>query len=206
MILPHGEDERRYMDYLFVYDNGWYLKIDDEEKLIDYHKKTGNRYEGAIMLYKELRGKAKNGQSVMEVVMEKPLEERIKLMSNRDFQYMHAAIIQAEKIEGTFLDGIRCLIMEMGMNELKDIRENGACYINHVGGKTFNLNYTQFCRRKELVFPDFKIEDIRVKQFSGGKHWYAFVGDMQVRDGDILKWDTEDEAYHKALEIVEGVV
>lgn len=191
------------MDYLFVYDKGWYLKLDSEEKIIDYHKKTENRYEGAILLYKELRGTCQKGESVLESVMRKPLEERIKLMTNRDFMYMQAAIIKAEKVEGTFLDGIRCLNMELGMSELKDIRENGACYINPAGGKTFELNCTQFCRRKELIFPNFKKEDIRIKRFDGGTHWYAFVGDVQVRDGDILKWDTEDEAYNRALEIVE---
>lgn len=190
------------MEYLFVYDNGWYLKIDSEEKLLDYLKKTENRYEGAIQLYKEFYSKRENGESVMEVVMKKPLQERIQLMNSRDFKYMQAAIMQAEKVGGTFFDGLRCLNVEMGFCELNDIREYGACYINRVGGKTFDLNYTQFCRRKELVFPDFKEEDIRVKQHEGGIHWYAFIGDMQVRNGQEMKWSTRDEAYQRALEIV----
>ena len=42
---PHREDERRYMDYLFVSHEGWYLK-QNKEKIIDYHKKTENHTMG----------------------------------------------------------------------------------------------------------------------------------------------------------------
>ena len=62
------------------------------------------------------------------------------------------------------------------------------------------LLYTsQFCRRKSLVFPDFKKSDIRIQKYDCGSHYYAFVGDMQVRDGDRLKWNTYEEAYRLSL-------
>ena len=83
-------------------------------------------------------------------------------------------------------------------------RENGAVYFNRVGGKPFSVNHVQFCRRKNLVFPDFKESDIRIKKQTGGTHYYAYIGDMQVRDGDILKWNTFDEAYKRAYELVIG--
>ena len=35
-----------------------------------------------------------------------------------------------------------------------------------------------------------------------GEHYYAYIGNMQVRDGDILKWNTYEEAYSKALEYI----
>lgn len=44
---------------------------------------------------------------------------------------------------------------------------------------------------------------MEVKSFPGGDHFYAYIGDMQVRDGDILKWDTYDEAYNQALSILD---
>ena len=56
---------------------------------------------------------------------------------------------------------------------------------------------------KDIIFPDFKRHQIRVKSFPGGDHFYAYIGDMQVRDGDILKWDTYDEAYNQALSILD---
>ena len=36
------------MEWLFVYDGGWWLKITDVKQLTEYHKRTdGKRYEGA---------------------------------------------------------------------------------------------------------------------------------------------------------------
>lgn len=195
------------MDYLFVWDEkngGWWLKLDSVDKLIDYHKKTGNRYAGAFDLFMKLYEKAGSVHGVMDAVMEMPMEERIKLMTSRDFKYMQAAILQAQKVDqANIFDGFRFLNMEIGMKELGDIREYGACFINPVGGSTFGIEYKQFVRRKELVFPDFKREDIRIKQFKDGTHWYAYIGDMQVRDGDTLKWNTREEAYNRALAMVE---
>lgn len=183
------------MEWLFVYDGGWWLKITDVQQLTEYHKRTdAKRYEGALMMYKD--GKRPENMS---------LEERIRasIEGNRSFMLMQAAIIQAQNMEGTFLDGIRGLNMEIGMKELKDIREYGAVYINPVGGSTFSVDYTQFCRRKELIFPNFRKEDIRVKQFRGGSHWYAYIGDMQVRNGEELKWNTKEAAQRVAESIVE---
>lgn len=184
------------MEYLFVYsDGGQWLKIESIEKLTDYHKKVdSNKFEGALRMYVD-------GVKIEEL----PLEERIKKMQERNYKYLQAAVIQAQKVEGTILDGFRCLNMEIGMNELRCIKENGAVYLNRAGGHTFALEYTQFCRRKELVFPDFKMSDIRIKQFQGGKHWYAFIGDMQVRNGKQLKWDTFHEAEQAANRIVAGI-
>lgn len=53
-----------------------------------------------------------------------------------------------------------------------------------------------------MIFPAFGRSDIRVERFKGGKHWYAYIGDMQVRNGDTMKWDTEEEARRAAKELV----
>lgn len=70
--------------------------------------------------------------------------------------------------------------------------------------KIDSVDYDNFCRRDELIFPNFQISDIRIKQFDKGQHYYAYVGDMQVRDGDVLKWNTYDEAYTRACALVGG--
>lgn len=122
------------MEYLFVHDKqgGGWLKIDSVEKLIDYHQKTNNRYEGALQMY--LQGKRPQKMS---------LEERISLDmdNNKDWKYLQAAIIMAQNVGGTLFDGFRCLNMEFGSKELKDIQEYGACYLNCVGGSTFSVDY-----------------------------------------------------------------
>lgn len=40
------------IEYLFIYDGQqWWLKLTEAEHIIDYHKQTFSRYEGAINLY-----------------------------------------------------------------------------------------------------------------------------------------------------------
>lgn len=46
------------------------------------------------------------------------------------------------------------------------------------------------------------ILDICISQFTGGTHYYAYVGDMQIREGENLKWNSYEEAYKKACEVV----
>lgn len=186
------------MEYLFIFDEnskGWWLKIDSIEKLVDYHEKTGGRFEGAMEMY--LR------EGHPDDILDKlSLKERIKKMQDKDFKRLQAAIMQAERGGCTIFDGFRRLNLEIGMGQMRTMEQYGDIYINPVGGYTFNLQYTQFCRRKNLVFPNFKETDIRIKQFEGGEHYYAYVGDMQVRNGNKLKWNSRDEAYSKALELI----
>ena len=110
--------------------------------------------------------------------------------------------MQAEKVNGTIFDGLRCMNIKMGSKEIKDIYRNGKTYINQVGGSTFYLEYTQFCRRNELVFPNFTEDDIKIRQFDGGRHYYAYLGDMQLRDGENLKWNSYEQAYNVAIDVI----
>ena len=156
------------MEYLFVHDKdygGWWLKIDNVDQLIDYHQKTSSWCEGALNMY--LNGKSPQNMS---------FEERMELTAsgNKDWQYLQAALIMAE-------------------------RNKGACYFNCVGGHTFGVEYDMFCRRKELVFPNYNVSDIRIKQFENGEHFYAYIGDTQVKDKyNNMKWNTRNEAYEAA--------
>ncbi len=172
---------------------GWWLKITDPEQLLEYHEKTdGARYEGVI------RNRAE-GRRLEDMTM----EERIAatLEGNRNFLYEQAAVMIAGRSGGSFIDGIKGLQLETFQSELRNIREYGAVFMNRVGGHTFLLKYSQFVHRKEPIFPSYRREDIRVRRFEGGSHFYAFVGDMQVRKGDTLKWNTL-EAARKAAEAV----
>lgn len=151
-------ERMKHMEYLFVYaDGGWWLKIDNVEKLADYHEKMKDgRYEDAFTMYLQ-------DGSPDQILEKLTLEERIAKMNDRNFKYLQAAIIQAGKGNGNIFDGFRWLNIEVGMNQLRTIKEYGAVFINPVGGHTFQLEYTQFCRRKNLVFPNFKRSDIRIK-------------------------------------------
>ena len=85
----------------------------------------------------------------------------------------------------------------------KYICEGYDIYINRVGGWNYGKHeYTDWCRRDKLIFPDFKKNDIKIEQFPGGEHFYAYIDDMQVRDGDKLKWDSYEEAYAYASALI----
>lgn len=189
------------MEYLFVFSKGgWWLKIDNIEKLTDYQKKVGmSRFENALQMYLD-KG---HPSEILETLKDQP-EKRIELMGNRDFKYLQAAVILAEQGKQNIFGGFRCLNIESGMTELRVMRAYGAVYINPVGGHTYDLEYTQFCRRKDLVFPDFKESDIRIQKYEAGCHYYAFIGDMQVRNGNQMKWNTRDAAYQMAKSIIQN--
>lgn len=185
------------MEYLFVFsDGGWWLKLTTAEQIVDYHRKHENRYEGALQLYMKWKQTGRRYEDI-------PIQERIALQTSKDFKYLQCALMQARAINGTIFDGFRCMNMEAGKKELRDIQKHGAVYINQEGGSTYGLEYTQFCRKKELVFPDFTKKDIRVKRFNGGNHWYAYIGEMQVRNGDQLKWNTYEDARAAAEAVLE---
>ena len=194
------------IDYLFVMDNkgGWWLKIDSMKKLMDYFEHTlPGKYEGAINLYRKILLEKSKDETVLEHIMGKPLAERIELMNGNDYQLMYAAILLAEKQEHmTLLDGFRLLNFELGEVTIRDLKENGAVYFNSKGGRTYEVATKQFCRRKNLIFPQYVESDIRISRFTGGKHYYAYVGDMQIREGEKMKWDSYEEAYQKACEII----
>lgn len=56
-------------------------------------------------------------------------------------------------------------------------------------------NMTRFVHRDELKWPLYTSDQIRIKKFDDGTHYYAYIGDAQVRDDNgVLKWDTEEAA------------
>lgn len=179
----------------FVHDvrGGWWLRLASDDDIINYIRATNDRYDGALC------------KAVHEPIEKMSLEDRIKAQLNGDKNYMliQAGMIMAQKCNTTLYGGFERLQTEFGMALHRDILENGETFVNGVGGKTFSLDYDQFVWRKDLVFPHYTIADIRIKQFEKGQHYYAYVGDTQLRNGEKLKWDTYNEAYNFAVAVVE---
>lgn len=203
------------VEYLFVFDEeskGWWLKIDTAEKLLDYLQQSANkRLSGGFELYWELykrENTKEKGQhkSIREILEEMTMQERFELMTKRrnDFNMMLGAIMQAEKYGGTIFDGFRNMNIETGYKELEDIRRYGQTYLNAAGGSTFYVEYTQFCRKNKLIFPNFTEKDIRIEQFKGGTHYYAYIGNMEVKNGDTLRFHSYEEAHNRAAALLNG--
>lgn len=174
------------MDYTFVLkdkgtDNqGWWLKISNVNQFIDYLEQTTSTRNGKMF--------------------EDYWSHRGDVTHCRTDTYCVAK--HSERNNLSFLQGLNSFSQMVALQQLKTIEETGCIYINRVGG--YHGSYEgepkyDFCRRKELVFPDFKKDQIRIKRFTGGEHFYAYIDDTQVRDGDVMKWNTYDEAMEKAL-------
>lgn len=184
-------------EFIFVHSNGgWWLKLTDVDQVAYYHKNTmptklGNAFE----LY------LRHGHP-LDMFENTPLEDRIALYNNPDFKMLQAACIMAEKAGSSIYEGFQLLSVELGMTKFQVLKDYGAVYINRVGGHTFSLEYDNFCCMKKLVWPDFTESDIRIKKFEGGSHYYAFVGNVEVRKGDSVKWNTYKRAHEAALELI----
>lgn len=93
----------------------------------------------------------------------------------------------------------------------KLILEGKTLYINPAGGYTTNMENIINRYESEKVktggkavirWPVFDESDIRIKQWPGGTHYYAYIGPVQVKDGGKLKWDSESEARSAAMSYV----
>lgn len=181
MFIDYDEKDFEINEYEFIFeepDNGWWLKIDSVEKLIDYHKKTTNLYSGVITDYTHNKKYHWTNKRTLPIVM------------------------YAQKHHLTIIDAIIQFRLLIAQQQLEQIHKYKAIYINSSGGYHSNAKYKQFVFKKELVFPDCDKKDIKIEQFPGGTHFYAYIGNMQLRDGDKLKWDTYQEAYEYAKKFV----
>jgi hypothetical protein len=168
--------------YTFVYEepnNGWWLKIDSTEKLGNYMLKTEKMYGDCMEEYMRyaLHSDDKEGG-------------RIKL-SNR----LQAITMFGEQRHLTIIDAIIQFRMCVFSQMCEAIREFGYIVINKAGGYHHGpIEYSQFVHRKTFTWPDFKETDIRISQFPGGEHYYVRIGDMEVHEGNEIKWNTREEA------------
>lgn len=176
------------IQYKFVQikNKGWWLKIDNCDTLCKYIKETfglrkGKIFEDFIFHY----------------------DKRDGSLNHAEFAETAGVLAYAGRLGLSFLKALELLYQEIGINMLHEIQESGKIWVNELGGYNSafeDLDETQTVWRRELVFPEYKKDDIRIKQFQGGTHWYAYIGDTQVKanKGQTVKWNTYEEAYKAA--------
>lgn len=164
--------------------SGWWLKITNADELADYHDKHGNKYGNALLnIMHDKNAQGTHGPNVREL----PLSQAA---------YYHAINHNISPIE-SLVD----IAHQTHIRQLQAIQEYGAVYINSVGGWNWGTDFeiTQRLWKEGFAFPSFTKADIRISKFPGGEHYYAHIGPMEVRDGDIMKWSSREEAYQHAL-------
>lgn len=83
------------------------------------------------------------------------------------------------------------------------ILKGSTLYVNANGGYSIHMNDAVNRYESEtLMWPVFSEEDIRIKKWPGGDHYYAYIGPIQVKESDTLKWDSESDARMAAMRYV----
>lgn len=148
---------------VFLYEehsNGWWLKINNANDLINYHMKISSLYESCINDY--LKNADKYDKTGKYDVF--------------DSQKTYAIVRYAEDYLLTILDACIQFRMMVASQQLKAIHEHGYIVINKLGRyHPGPINYSQFVHRKTFTWPDFKESDIRINKFPGGTHWYVYI-------------------------------
>lgn len=179
-------------EFLFVLkdkgtsNQGWWLKISNYDELAAYYglvnpTRYGNVFENYVY------GKEYNKNS------------NEHMPHHKEEQLTQAVVMYAQQQKLNIINALKGFQLMVAEQQMREIEECGAIYINSCGG--YHGYYKgdkeyAYVRRKNLVWPDFKREDIRVKQFPNGKHYYTYVGDLELKG----KCNSYERAYEKGLE------
>lgn len=174
-------------NYRFAYINKiWYLMVNPDEKdiLEDFANKTDGKY--ANILFKDT------------------LNQKI---SKEEYNIVNAINTYSRLYKTSLLVSAMMLQQKSFETKYQHLLKGETIFINENNGfftQTPTVVINKIIYLKNLVFPNYTIKDIKVSQWGKGTgfHYYAHVGTIEVRDGDIVKWDTFDEAYQAALEYV----
>lgn len=175
------------MKYTFVLkdkgtiNQGWWLKISSLSQLEDYiGRVSSSKVARGIFNARGYYDKKEHAGPLAQVIIQKATLDNTSIVDA-------GLNIQASSIRSQI-----------------DALQSGPIYINAYGGWHSGGEYSDWLHRDEPIFPDFGKEQIRVKKFDGGSHYYAYIGDLQIRDGEVLKWNTYSEAYNQALKYVKN--
>jgi hypothetical protein len=83
----------------------------------------------------------------------------------------------------------------------KAVIDCGKIYVGKLGGffpHSKDIEVLDEFIGDNYLFPQYTEKDIRVKQWTNGTHWYAYVGDLSVEVDGEKKWDTEKRARERA--------
>lgn len=177
--------------------DGWWLRISSFDELLAYCMKTDNRFANAFG--RLLKGSAD------------------ELPETYDGSLSSAIAVLARVNRKSLVETTGNLLIGVHDTYFKYLERDGFLNINCVGGcNSCDWDIVANCYRKELVWPSFTKNDIRIKTFAPEEksvgvyrddykyHYYAYLGDMQLTDGEKTKWDTYDEAYAFASNLVDS--
>lgn len=159
--------------------NGWWLAISDVEQLLSYKDKISSKYGHAIV--NEVTGRLNPYHSLYS-----------------------AAEALAKSHNISVVEAMCSLADSMTERQLAEINSGKELWFNDRGGWNYGLkNISAVVYRDKILFPNYTEKDIRISKWGDGQHYYAKVGELEVKEiinGEtVMKWNTRNEAYKKAL-------
>ena len=164
----------------------WWLRIDNPEDLARYCELTDDeRYGGAMMqvAYHRMNGCKSHLESFPSVI------DAFNRFNGEDL-----------------LTTTGKLLSEAHYTYFKNLAQFGFVNINRLGGCN-SSNWPSYATitKEELIFPMLSRKDVTIKTWEWEEkkryayrsnhkyHWYAYIGDVRLKDGDKEKWDTRAE-------------
>ena len=168
--------------FVFLYNGyGWFLKLDSLDMLNRYVKEIWDIRKAECL-------------SDLERI-------RNKLHSTSDIATLCQILAD---VKGTDTWQEFEVLRESQYAEMtRMILEGSTLYVNANGGYSMTMGEAvNRCESETLMWPVFSEKDIRIKKWPGGDHYYAYIGPIQVKESDTLKWDSESDARMAAIRYV----
>ena len=167
--------------YKFCKANGvWWLICKDLQTLFEFKEKTSRNYALALLYGNE---------------------------ENQWHQYYDAAKLHAKQTQSSLFEGMADLQARALSVQMNCLLKGEEVWFNENGGWNNGISdVAATTYTNQLIFPNCQKKDIRITKFAegdGGRHYYARIGTIEVCEYingyKIMKWDTYEEAYQKAL-------
>lgn len=164
----------------------WWLKIKSDTELLKYLELTRSKYGRAFENFVE----DKLYQPGLMIHGPNPRHANLTML----------AYFYGISTKQSFAAALCDIASITALNMQKALDAHGCVYVNPNGGyNTSGIESGDFCHRKELVWPQFTEQDIKISKFPGGQHYYAHVGTTDVRQGEKTKFDTYEAAKEAAM-------
>jgi hypothetical protein len=165
---------------------GWWLRIETPEELEQYLNQTDeNRFGGAMMQVAYRRMENSNSEY-------SGIAEQLDILNQ----------LRGEDL----LTTTGSFRLECHRTYWRNLSDRGFVNINPNGGcNSTNWPMLIVVKRDKLIFPTFSRKDVVIKTWEMGEkkfdvarsnykyHWYAYVGDVRLKDGEVEKWNSQAE-------------
>lgn len=175
--------------------NGWVLRLDDMDHLIDY----------LVSEWQARRDTIEEDIRIIEDVMASDaFTKREKVAIGRTHpinRLSHTIRTYAFQMDAPVDAVMAAMSRDLAHSMTRALEDRGCIYVNPYGGWRCSLPNAfepprpfETYEKEGADFPIFDNDDIRVKSWPGGRHYYVYLGDMPVCMDGKYKFDTEFEA------------